>query len=90
MGRSNYNFPEGLERSRRLIADTVPCCYFVKILFKRDRACVSKRRGRECRGREERESPADSVLSVEPDVGLHLTIRRSQPELKPGLGHATE
>ena len=30
----------------------------------------------------EKESQADSMQSVEPDAGLHLTILRSQPEPK--------
>ena len=47
----------------------------------RQRACVSRGRGRE-KGRE-RESLADPALSVELKVGLDSTTRRSWPELKP-------
>lgn len=44
---------------------------------------VSRGRGR---GRGRRESPADSVLCMEPDVGLDRTTLRSQPELRPRVG----
>jgi len=33
----------------------------------------------------EREFQADSMLSMEPDMGLDLTTLRSRPELKPNV-----
>lgn len=41
------------------------------------------------REEQRRESQADSPLSVEPDAGLGLRTVRSQPELKPRVGHVT-
>ena len=38
----------------------------------------------------ERKSQADSLLSLEPDVGLHLRTLRSQPEPKPRGRHLTD
>ena len=40
-------------------------------------------------GAEGGESEADSVLSVESNVGLDLTILRSRPEPKPRVGLLT-
>ena len=37
----------------------------------------------------ERESQADSILSMEPNIVLDLTTLKSQPELKPRVGHLT-
>ena len=37
-----------------------------------------------------RESQADSPLSVEPNMGLDLTILRSRPKLKPRVKQSTE
>jgi len=39
---------------------------------------------------EERESQADSLLSIEPYTGLSFTTWRSQPEPKPGVGGLTD
>ena len=41
-------------------------------------------------GQRERESQADSMLSVKPSAGLNLMTLRSQPELKPRLGRLTD
>jgi len=38
----------------------------------------------------ERESQADSTLSVETDMELDPTTRRSCPELKSSVGHSTD
>lgn len=38
----------------------------------------------------ERSSPADSLLSMEPTVGLDLKILRSQPKPKPRVGCLTD
>ena len=42
------------------------------------------------RGEAEGEGQADSMLSIEPGVGLHLTTLRVLPELKPRVGHFTD
>lgn len=39
--------------------------------------------------KEQRESQADSPLSMEPDMGVDLGTLRSQPEPKPKVGHPT-
>ncbi|XP_077922286.1 SID1 transmembrane family member 1 isoform X1 [Halichoerus grypus] len=44
--------------------------------------CIRERE-QEREGQKERESQADSPLSTEPNTGLHLSILRSRPELKP-------
>lgn len=35
----------------------------------------------------ERESKTDPIPSTEPDVGLHVTTPKSQPDLKPAIKH---
>ena len=49
--------------------------YFLDLFIERE--CVSGGKGRE------RESQADSLLSVEPDMRLHAGTLRSRPEQKP-------
>ena len=46
-----------------------------------------EREGGGAEGERERNSEADSLLSMEPDTGLDFTILRSQPELKSRVGH---
>ena len=49
----------------------------------RGRVSKNEKRGRRKKGRKrERESQADSLLSVESDLSLHLMTQRSWPELK--------
>lgn len=38
----------------------------------------------------ERESQTDPIPSTEPDVGLHVTTPKSQPEPKPAIKHLTD
>ena len=52
--------------------------------------CIYLRESVWARGAEgERESQADSQVSMEPEAGLHLKTLRSWPELKPRVGHST-
>ena len=54
------------------------------------RSCMCMQTGGGAVGEGERESQADSLLSTELDVGLHLMTLRSQPELKPRVHRLTD
>ena len=41
-------------------------------------------------GKEEKESEADSTLSMEPKTWAHIMTLRPQPTLKPRVGHSAD
>ena len=60
-----------------------PLLIFKGFIYQRKRAGEGGER------ESERETKADSALSTEPHMQLHLTILRSPPELKPRVRHLT-
>lgn len=56
--------------------------------LQRERASVRQWEGQQ--GEREKESEADSKLSMEPKTGLNSTIQRSRPEQKPRLRGLTD
>ena len=67
---------------------------YIYIIFFKDFFLYSREKGgdrAQVGGEEgERESQADSLLSVEPDSGLDPTTTRSQPEPKPRVRRLTD
>ena len=61
---------------------------FFKRFYLRESESVCK--WKEGQRERETESQADSVLSLEPSVGLNPRSLRSRPELKSKVGHLTE
>ena len=67
-----------------MIASELVCMFTYKrliYLFERYRVCAC--RGREGQREKERNPQADSLLSTEPEAGLHPLTLRPPPELKP-------